>query len=531
MTSCTKEKADFIYKSGIIYTVNNNFEIEEAFAVKNGKILATGSNKEIFGKFESENIIDLEGKFVYPGFNDAHCHFLGYGESLIYADLNETKSVEEIILILKKHQKENNNSWILGRGWDQNDWAEKVFPDKEILDKNFPNIPVVLTRNDGHAIWVNSKAIEISGFNEKTKISGGDIILKNKILTGIMLDKAADSLKTFIPKPDNIQKRNFLLKAQSDCFKVGLTSVSDAGLEKSEILLIDELQKNNELKMRIYAMLSPTYENMEYFVKKGIYKTEKLNVRSIKLYADGALGSRGAALLKPYSDDLKNSGIITISRNEFDKYCKLAIENNYQINTHAIGDSANRYCLITYSKFLKGKNDLRWRIEHAQVVNKNDFDLFGKYSIIPSVQPTHATSDMYWAHNRLGNERVKGAYAYKDLLNQNSWIPNGSDFPIESINPIFGFYAAVVRKDQNMFPENGFQIENALSREEALKAMTIWAAKSTFDENEKGSLEKGKYADFVILEKDIMKVPETEIFKIKIIKTYINGEKVYEAEK
>lgn len=530
MISCKNEEVDLIITSGKIYTVDSNFSIVESFAVKNGKIIDLGNNDYILGKYSSENIIDLKGKFVYPGLNDAHCHFLGYGQSMLHADLSSTESVEDIIKVLQKHHEKYKGDMILGHGWDQNDWPVKEFPDKNILDKYFPDIPVILTRIDGHAVWVNSKAIEISGFTSQTKINGGEIIIKNNEISGIMLDLAADSLKKIIPQPDLEQKKKFLLSAQEKCFEKGLCSVSDAGLEYDEIQLIDSLNKTGELKIRIYAMLAPTNENIEKILKKGIYKTDKLNVRSIKLYADGALGSRGACLISPYSDDEKNYGIMTISQHDADYFCKLAYDNNFQVCTHAIGDSANRFVLNTYSKFLKEKNDKRWRIEHAQVIHKEDFNLFGQYSIIPSVQTTHATSDMYWAPQRLGNERIKYAYAYKDLLAQNNWIPNGSDFPIENINPLFGFYSAISRKDHKNFPENGFQSENALSKQEAMRAMTIWAAKSTFDENEKGSLEKGKYADFIICDKDLMEIADIEIIKQEIFATYISGEKVYESK-
>ena len=279
--------------------------------------------------------------------------------------------------------------------------------------------------------------------------------------------------------------------------------------------------------MRMYVMLSPTIENFEIYVENGPYKTANLNIQSIKLYADGALGSRGAKLLEPYSDDPHNSGLVLRTPDSIRDICKTALDKGYQINTHAIGDSANRMMLQIYGEFLKGKNDKRWRIEHVQIIAPEDFTMFNKYSIVPSSQPTHATSDMYWAEDRVGADRIKGAYAYKELLKQTGWIPLGTDFPIENINPIYTFYAAVVRKDLKGWPENGFQVENALSRKEALKGMTIWAAKAAFEENEKGSLEPGKLADFIVLDKDIMEVPGNEIPNVKVIKTFIGGNEVY----
>jgi predicted amidohydrolase YtcJ len=279
--------------------------------------------------------------------------------------------------------------------------------------------------------------------------------------------------------------------------------------------------------MNIYAMLSPTKENFSTFVEKGPLKTGKLTVRSIKLYADGALGSRGAKMLTDYSDDPGNSGLVLTAPDQIRNYCQKAFDHNFQVNTHAIGDSANRMMLHLYGEFLKEKNDNRWRIEHCQVVDEKDFELFGKFSVIPSVQPTHATSDMYWAEERVGVERIKGAYAYKRLMDQLGWIPLGTDFPIENINPLLTFYALVVRKDEKGWPENGFQIENALTREQALRGLTIWAAKAAFEEDVRGSLEPGKNADFVILEKDIMTIPDSEIFDVKVVATFVDGKEVF----
>ncbi|HUM47755.1 MAG TPA: amidohydrolase family protein, partial [Chitinophagales bacterium] len=287
------------------------------------------------------------------------------------------------------------------------------------------------------------------------------------------------------------------------------------------------MQRKGLLKMRVYAMLTDNDENKEYYFKAGPYKTERLNVRAFKYYADGALGSRGALLLKPYSDAPSTWGLQLKPQSYFEEQAKMCYEYGFQMCTHAIGDSANRMMLNVYGKVLGGANDKRWRIEHCQVIAPDDFELFQRYTIVPSVQPTHATSDMYWATDRLGVFRIRGAYAYKDLLDQNGWIADGSDFPVENINPLYGFYAAVARKDQQGFPENGFEKKNALSRMDALKAMTLWAAAANFEENEKGSLEAGKWADFVVLEKDLLTIPEEELFSVKVLGTYVAGEKVY----
>jgi predicted amidohydrolase YtcJ len=528
LTSCMKQNnADLILYNGTIHTVDPSFSKAESMAVKEGRILAVGSDDEITRRFSAAERIDLEGKFVYPGLIDAHCHFLGYGKSLLHADLSGTASFGEVIEILKNRQEKYPSEWILGRGWDQNDWAVKEFPTKEILDKAFPENPVLLSRIDGHAAIANTEALKRAGINESTGIKGGSLIMKNGKLTGVLVDNAIGLVERIVPEPDERSVTEALLQAQANCFEVGLTSIHEAGLDYRTIDMIDSLQKAGALKIRIYAMLTPGEQNYEHYLNRGIYRTDRLNVRSIKLYADGALGSRGALMLEPYSDDPGNRGLAVSSPEYLERQCRLALEKGYQVNTHCIGDSANRMILNLYAGFLKGKNDLRWRIEHAQVIHPDDFSKFGQYSIIPSIQSTHATSDMYWAEERLGPLRIKGAYAYRQLMQENGWIPNGSDFPVESINPVYGFYALCIRKDLQGFPENGFQPENALSREDALRAMTIWAARAAFEENEKGSLESGKMADFIVTDQDLLSMPPGEIPGTRILQTWLAGKRIY----
>jgi predicted amidohydrolase YtcJ len=527
MSTCKSDKADLIVYNAKVYTIDDNFSTAEAFAIRDGRILAVGKNLEILDKFEAKKEIDLMGHYVYPGLIDAHCHFFSYGLSLQTADLTGTKSFSQILEILQEHSLKFPAEWIIGRGWDQNDWEIREFPSNEKLDELFPGKPVFITRIDGHAALASSEALQRAGINPGIEVPGGTIFTGNGKLTGLLLDNAIELVRKIIPEQSKEEKSAGLLNAQENCFAAGLTSVHDAGLDYEDLHLIDSLQKAGMLKMRIYGMLQPGRKNFEEYLYKGIYKTDHLNVRSLKLYADGALGSRGALLLEPYSDDPGNYGLLTTDTNILISHCMEAYKFGYQVNTHCIGDSANRLILKLYGDILKGENDRRWRIEHAQVVNPDDFILFRKYNIIPSVQPTHATSDMYWADERLGEKRMKGAYAFKKLLEQNGWIPDGSDFPVESINPVYGFYAAVSRKDLEGYPEGGFMPEQRLTREEALRAMTIWAAKAAFEENEKGSIEAGKLADFIVIDSDLMTIPEKEIPDVKIRMTFSGGEQVY----
>lgn len=529
LLSCnTKEKVDLLVYNGTIYTVDSSFSSKEAMAIKEGKIVETGTTADLQKKYSATESLDAQGKFIYPGFIDAHAHFVGYGLGLQTVNLVGTGSWQEIIDKLKAFAAANPDGWLIGRGWDQNDWAVKEFPDNKLLNELFPDRPVFLTRVDGHAAIVNQKALDAAGVKAGYKLTGGDVEVKNGQLTGLLIDNAVDLVSAKIPAPTEEQFKKALQAAEQNCFAVGLTTIDDCGLDYQQALAIYALQQKKELKMRLYIMLSDTRANIDYLHSDRLTKTDRINIRGLKVYADGALGSRGACLLEPYHDKPGWSGFLLSSLNHFDSVAQVLRKRDLQMCTHAIGDSGNRAILNIYAKYLKGKNDLRWRIEHAQVVNQNDFNLFGANSIIPSVQPTHATSDMYWAADRLGTERVKGAYAYKQLLQQNGWLPLGTDFPVEDISTFKTFYAAVVRKDAKGWPEAGYQMENALTREEALRGMTIWAAKSNFEEKEKGSLEKGKYADFVILDKDLMKVADTDILNTTVQKTFLNGEKVYE---
>ncbi|MCO5266165.1 MAG: amidohydrolase [Lentimicrobium sp.] len=530
LTSChgDKNSADLIVQNAIIYTADSVFSIQSAMAISDGKVIAIGDNAYINSKYYADSVYDAGGKAIYPGLIDAHCHFYGYALLSRYIDLSEAGSFDKILELLTENQSKTKSDWIAGRGWDQNKWSNKQFPDNKQLNVLFPQTPVVLIRVDGHAVLVNDAAIALSGLTMDSIANKKEAIVENGRFTGMFMESLAEKFRNLIPGPSDDDLKAYISDAAQKCYAVGLTMVADAGLDASTIQLYDKMQSDDELDMCVYAMLNPTEENFDQYLKEGIVRKKSLIVRSIKLYADGALGSRGACLINPYKDAPNEYGILTITPEELGRYCVMAYDNGYQVNTHAIGDSAVRTVLNVYSNYLLPHNDLRWRIEHAQVVHPDDFRLFGEFSIIPSVQATHATSDMRWAKYRLGDHRIRNAYAYKKLMDQNGWIPNGTDFPIENISPVFTFYAAVSRKELGGYPTGGFQKENALTRQEALRSITYWAAKSCFEEDRRGSLEPGKNADFVVMDRDIMQVSEREIPQAQVLRTVISGKTVYQ---
>ena len=516
MISCNhKTPVDLIVHNAKIYTVDADFSMAEAFAVKDGRFVAVGGEDDIMGRYEAVETIDAEGKYVYPGFMDGHCHFVGYGEQLVrWCDLKGCLSFDEVIERLHQHDSLHPAEWLLGRGWDQNLWTPTEFPDNQRLAEEFPGRKVLLTRVDGHAVLVSKEVLDLAGITKDYRQEGGKVILKDGQCTGVLLDNTADVAKALIPPMTRDERIHALLQAQENCWEVGLRSVTDAGLAIETIELIDSLQEAGLLKIHVNAMINPDDETMDYFMGRGIIDKEKLTVRSVKIYADGALGSRGAKLLEPYSDAPETSGMILESDEFYRHVCQKAYDAGYQVCCHAIGDGGVHHILDIYSEFLKGPNDLRWRIEHSQVVAEEDFQRYHDYNVIPSIQTTHCTSDMDWAGERLGPERIKNAYAYQRLLQQNGWVINGTDFPIEDINPLYTFYAATERKHLNYdSPENGiiltpssegFQMENALTPEQALRSITIWVAKGCFLEDRKGSIEVGKDADYVILDWDLI---------------------------
>ena len=531
--SNSRQPVDLVVYNATVYTVDSAFTKATAFAVRDGKFVAVGDEAAIRGQYAGKESLDAAGQFIYPGFYDAHCHFYRYALGLRAADLVGTTSWAQVVKKLQQQRRQYPQAaWLTGRGWDQNDWVSKQFPTKDTLDALFPNTPVFIARVDGHAALVNQKALDLAGITPRTPISGGTIS-KDAAgrLTGLLIDNAVDLVTTKIPEPTTTEANAALLEAQQRCIAVGLTSLADAGLDKANIDQLAALQQQGQLKLRLYAMLNPTKANKDFYLKNGPVFQDRLTVCSFKVYADGALGSRGACLLRPYADKPPETGFLLSSIADYRALAKELAASKFQMNTHAIGDSSNRLLLTIYGEVLRGKNNRRWRIEHAQVVSKADVAKFGQYSIVPSVQPTHATSDMYWAGERLGAERLATAYAFNDLRQQYGQVALGSDFPVEDINPLFGFHSAVARQDAKNYPAKGFQTTNALSRSDALRGMTTWAAHAAFEDQQKGSIAPGMAADFVLLNLDLLQAPKEQLRSAKVQQTWIAGEKVFSSIK
>ena len=523
--SCTRvEQVDTLLYNATFYTLDSLQPEASVIAIKDQRIVAVGQ-QSLLDRFEANERIDLEGAFAYPGLIDAHCHFyqLGLNESRL--SLLGTQSFEEIVDRIKAFDAQYAPSVLYAWGWDQNDWPTAEFPVNTLLNELFPDRPVVLRRIDGHAYLVNDYALNLAGITVYTEVEGGAILKKANRLTGVLIDGPMRLIDESLPEMDRDSQVRALLAAQQIAFENGLTTVNDAGLSRSVIELIDSLHQTGDLKMRVYAMISASKDQLDYYLDRGPVKTPRLNVRSFKVYADGALGSRGAALKEPYADDHEHYGAIVTPLEEMQSIAERLAKSDFQMNTHAIGDSANYFVLDLYERVLSNPAKVRWKIEHAQVVDEADFDRFAQ-GIIPSVQPTHATSDMYWAEDRLGAERIKGAYAYQALLQRAKMLALGTDFPVEQVSPLLTFYAAVARQDLSGFPSRGYFAEQALTREQALKGMTTWAAYSNFEEHEKGMLKPGYYADITVLSHDLMRINLSEIPKVAVKLVFLAGERV-----
>lgn len=529
---CQKQEVDLIVFNAQVITIDDDLPGAEAFAVDQGKILFVGTQREVFDLFDAKNTLDAQENTIMPGIIDAHAHFYQLGLGLQEVDLRGTTSKEEVIERIAAFEPYKTSEFIVARGWDQNDWSDQSYPTKEDLDVVFPDVPVALQRVDGHALWVNSKALSLADIAASGTVPGGMIMGDGQGRpNGILVDAPCDRIFELIPEPTLAISAQALKSAQDYCFSLGLTGVHDAGLRRPIIELIDSLQQIDVLRIKLEAMVSNIEPDVSHYLAQGPVVKPRLRVGSIKVYADGALGSRGAALRSPYSDDPDHYGAIITPMKDLVILSQRALASGFQINTHAIGDSANVSVLRVYQKALSSANnndanDVRWRIEHAQVVPPEYFEVFSK-NIIPSVQPTHATSDMYWVEERLGKERMNGAYAYRSLLEEAEMIALGTDFPVEYVNPMLTLSAAVYRRDTSGYPESGFYIDEAITREQALKGMTLWAAYANFSEDRRGSLTPGKEADFILLDRNPLNCPKQELSQIKVLKTFIDGHQVY----
>lgn len=515
-------QVDLIIHNANIITMDKEGPKAEALAITKGKIVAIGKSATILQKYKSSNSIDLKGKHILPGIIDSHGHIHNLGQKNSKANLNGAKSVAEVIQRLKEFAPRSHSTWIIGRGWDQNLWAGQKFPTKADLDAAFPNTPVYLTRIDGHASWVNSKALAMAGVNSKTKAPEGGMVVKDAAgePTGVFIDKASDLVRSFLPKPSDQEITANLKLAMQELSSLGITTVHDAGIGPDDFKRLEKLKSDGELKVRIHGMFSGTGPDFKSYCEKGPLTDPMLSLRSVKLFIDGALGSRGAALLEDYSDQPGHKGLLLKTPKEINEAVLAAYKCGFQVGVHAIGDRGNRLVLDAIEHAIKvtKRKDLRPRIEHAQVLHSADIKRFKNSNIIASMQPVHATSDMPWAEQRLGTKRIRGAYAWRSLLDQGVVLASGSDFPVEDANPFNGIYAAVNR--------NGWYIEQKMTREEALGSFTRAGAFAAFMENEIGTIEVGKYADFIVVDRDLMVVPESEISSTKVLETYLNGKKI-----
>ena len=530
--------AELVVTNARIYTVDDVRPLAQAMAVRGGRLVFVGSDRGALAyRGSATRVVDLQGKTVIPGMVDAHAHLAGLGLTLRIVNLVGTKSLDEVISRVAARAREvPAGTWILGRGWDQNDWSDTRFPTHEALSRAVPNHPVYLTRVDGHAAFVNEAALRAAKIAGDTPDPDGGRIERgaNGAPTGVLIDRAQGIVSRVIPPPTRQEQRASILAAVREANRWGLTGIHDAGVPRATIELYEEMAKAGEYSLRNYVMIANDSADIGYFLSRGPQSAlydGRLWIRSIKVVADGALGSRGAALLEPYSDDAQNTGLEVTPAARIQAIAAQALRRGFQVNTHAIGDRANRTVLDAYAAALAAVPvaDHRFRVEHAQVIHHDDIPRFTELDVIPSMQASHQTSDMYWAGNRLGAGRLLGAYAWRSLLDDGNIIPNGSDFPVEAVNPLISFRAAISRQDANGWPAGGWYPEQRMTREEALKAMTIWPAYAAFQEKELGSLAPGKYADFVILDQDIMRVAPSGILATRVLATYIGGRPVYEA--
>ena len=531
--------ADLIVTGGRIYTVDVTRPVAEAFAVRGGRFVLVGTKRDVMMlKGPQTQMVDLRGAAAYPGFIDAHAHLLGLGNALRSVNLVGSPSYEEIVSrVVARARITPEGQWVTGNGWDQNRWPVKEFPTHDALSRAVPDHPVLLDRVDGHAVLANAAAMRAAGVSARTRDPVGGRIVRDARgnPTGVFVDNAMSLVSNAVPTPTPAQLSELLRSAAVESNKWGLTEVQDMGEDRATIEALESLASAKRLPLRTYEMVTDDSASLAYYFARGPKQAEydgHVWVRGIKLYADGALGSRGAALLAPYSDDLLNTGLLVSTPQHLRSRTIEALKHGFQVSTHAIGDRGNRNALDAYQAALDAvpTADARLRIEHAQIISPQDIPRFAQLGVIPSMQSSHQTSDMPWAERRLGPERIRGGYAWRSLLNTGVVIPNGTDFPVEQVNPIITFHSAVTRQDANNSPPGGWYPDQRMTREEALRSMTLWPAYAAFQENELGSISVGKYADFTILNRDIMTLAPERILGAQVVATYVGGTPVYQAK-
>lgn len=540
--SCAESGIDngFIIHNINGYTFNSAGELNrfEAIGIKDGRIVETGTSALLFQNYPGYRLVDGEGKSLLPGLIDAHAHVMGLGVRGLDLNLAGIRSLEESIEAVRRFAAENpDREWITGRGWNQVLWGENEFPAASDLDRVVPDRPVYLTRVDGHAAWVNSEALRLAGIDQDTPNLQGGVIIRDAdgAATGIFVDAAMRYILEVIPDKTAEDYELALELALEEMARYGITSVHDASTDVDEWALYRMFADSGKLTARIYAMVAGTGAIFDEMAKEGpirSYADDLLSLRSVKISADGALGSRGAALLEDYHDDPGNNGLLFYTQDELNAMVLKGASAGFQMNIHAIGDAANRQVLNAFDHInqkLDNQDLMRHRIEHAQVVAPADIPRFAELGLIASIQQIHATSDMNMAKDRVGPERMKGAYAWQSFLDQGTIIAGGSDFPVEHVNPFYGLYAAVTRQDHGGMPPGGWYSEHKMSRIEALRSFTLDAAYAAFQEDVIGTLETGKWADFILIDRDYFEVPADDIWKIDVLETWLAGEKIFSA--
>jgi predicted amidohydrolase YtcJ len=534
-----RSSVEAVFFNGTVRTIDEDIPVAEAIAVGGGSIIAVGSTDEMRELAGPRAVLyDLRGKTVLPGFMDAHAHFHGYAKNLSRIDLIGTGSLEEVLgRISARLEDVPEGSWITGRGWDQNDWPVPVYPDRHALDRIAPRHHVYLIRVCGHAGVANSTALRAAGITRETPDPPGGRILRDDDgePTGVVIDEAEKLITGIIPSLGAPEKKNLIRKAARECLAVGLVGVHEMGVKRETVSLYQELLADGELPLRLTTYYSYDAPDLDSILAAGPlvgYADDHLSIVGVKFFVDGSLGARSAALLDDYTDDPGNGGILVTDPRELHRQAAACHRNGFQVAVHAIGDRGNRIVLDIYEKILSEypSPDRRHRIEHAQIVSPDDIPRFAALGVIPSMQFTHCTSDMDWADERLGSARLAGAYAWRSLIASGCRVPGGSDFPVESIDPLLGIYAAVTRQDLEGHPAGGWMPSQCLTVEEAIRAFTIDAAYAAHEEDRRGSLTPGKLADFIVLSDDLLMIPSREIPGVDVLATVIGGEIVYLAD-